>query len=139
MSASDDAERISVKSCEVVVDHLVQQRKNLRARKNCRILLERDDWGNILFVIVSASKREKFRLEDNIIQVYTANQNMGKASLELQVPRVMIMISKAENVQDLKQIFEIMRQLKDEPETANSLELWRGDKEDENEESHEST
>mmetsp|Transcript_28103 Transcript_28103/g.39668 ORF Transcript_28103/g.39668 Transcript_28103/m.39668 type:complete len:132 (+) Transcript_28103:51-446(+) len=120
-----DSDRISLK-CDVVVDHLTQARKNSRPRKECRLVFDRDDYGNILLIVDPKSKSNRliFKIEDNIVRLYSDFQSKGKGSIELEVPHVLLLISNANEV-EMKSFFQILYQIKDHPETAHQLELWR--------------
>ncbi len=47
----DDPERLSA-TCDVVIDHLLQQRKNRRPRKGTKVVLSRDGTFNFFILII---------------------------------------------------------------------------------------
>jgi len=126
-----DSDRICV-VCDVVVDFLVSQRKAARPRKMVQVLLDRDEWGSIIVRVNSKSNKLTFKLEENIVKLYTANAHEGKSSIELKSPKVILYISNAME-SSLRKVFGVLQQIKDHPETVNELELWNENEEDQGE------
>jgi len=117
----DDSDRVGVVG-DILVDYLIQQRKNSRQRKQAKLILKRDEWNNVMIMIKNHSKCDKFKVEDNIRRLYVDNQRLGKSSIELETPQVIIYISNA-NEEDLKTVFGILQQLKENPNAA--IELYK--------------
>jgi len=124
-----DSDRVSV-VCDVNFDYLVQKSKNSRPRKNTRLVLDRDDWGDIILVVLSKSNKMRFKLEKNILQVYTDNKSQGKMSIELSLPQVVILLSSPASVIDFLAFVDIVQRLFDDPASADSIELFKGEEDD---------
>jgi len=120
-----DADRISVVG-DVMVDHLMQQKKAGREKKGCRLFFDHDFYGNILLRMHTKSKKTAYKLEDNIVRLYQNHQANGKSTIEIDQPQIMIFIRNADP-QDLKSFFNILVQIKEHPETARDLELFKPD------------
>jgi len=118
-----DSDRIFLE-CNISIDYLNSEIKNTRLRKNVRLIFDRDEWGTIILKIISKSRVTSFKLEDNIVRLYTTFLPDGKSSIELRLPRVILFISESEK-DKLDEFFKILKQIKDHPEEANELELWK--------------
>jgi len=118
-----DSDRIFLE-CNISIDYLNSEIKNTRLRKNVRLIFDRDEWGTIILKIISKSRVTSFKLEDNIVRLYNTFLADGKSSIELRLPRVILFISESEK-DKLDEFFKILKQIKDHPEEANELELWK--------------
>eukprot|EP01116_Phalansterium_solitarium_P010272 TRINITY_DN24878_c0_g1_i1.p1 TRINITY_DN24878_c0_g1~~TRINITY_DN24878_c0_g1_i1.p1 ORF type:complete len:131 (+),score=45.46 TRINITY_DN24878_c0_g1_i1:103-495(+) len=125
-----DNDRIAVK-CDVVTDYAVQTRKNLRKKKQYQLILSRDDWGSIILKMQSKSgSKTSYKLENNVRNVYSDFMDKGRATIELQSPHVFILISSAV-LDELLPFIGIVQRLKDDPDAAESLELYKGELDEE--------
>jgi len=105
-----------------------------RARKNCSLRIERNEFRSIVMYVSNSSKARDlvFRLENgNIIELFIGHLKPdGKAGIRLKQPDLVILITAPEEqIPPLKEFMKLLKRIKDFPSKTFELQLPRSEDE----------
>jgi len=100
--------------CELKVEYFYSERKGGRYTPHDLEILK-DSHGNYVLETHSKSSKKSYKLSNNISQVYRQFTSQGKASIQLTLPSVLLLIQKAVP-QDLVKFVQVLQKIQTDPD-----------------------